>query len=652
MNNSSDKIEGYRKDIDGLRALAVLSVIAFHAGLSMLPGGFVGVDIFFVISGFLITKLIFTELETNIFTLKGFWLRRVKRILPALLVMVVTSLIAGWFILMPNDLKDLGQSAFAQSLLSSNFYFWLKADYFAPPSLQKPLLHTWTLSLEEQFYITLPILLILLKKSFGQVSFVILSIALAVSLVASITSTPDNPTLAFYTLPFRAWEFLLGSLLAHKLINELPRSSSHLWLNTALAAAGLAAIMTALVVFNENTLLPGYASLLPCLGAAALIFAGGRSDNVISRLLSSPVMSIIGQASYSLYLWHWPVFVYARYLSDNILSPAMTVACLITTAILGFISYIFIEKPLRKETWNRSIAAGPMACLAASVTIAAVGLAYSSFNGFPSRLSPQTRAAYENAFKIISYKNECNRLAGLEDLPACASQGVTKAPDIIVWGDSHTWAILPALDNLALQNNTSFLRYQCLPLFDAYRVDRDTSLETSFCHKANQKMLTYIKLHKIKKIIFVAAWSRLTEGRELRMEGSGQVEAFVADNLLKSSNSIESKQVFHRQFEATVQQLTDIGVQVYILKQVPQHRFWVANELAKAMSRSTSFKEISRPLSEHVQRQAFVNTVFDAIVKNNPLVQTLDPEPYFCDQTKCQATSGGQALYFDFHHLT
>lgn len=290
----------YRRDIDGLRAIAVLAVVLFHFGVPGVTGGFVGVDVFFVISGFLITSIIWREREAGRFSFVDFWARRARRILPALLVMMFTSLVAGWFLMAPKDYSELGRSIHNQVVFISNLFFMRQDGYFDTASDMKPMLHTWSLSVEEQFYIAFPLLLALLSswlKQWRSALFVLL----LVSFAASVWAVANEPDKAFFLLPMRAWELLAGSMLAVMPVRA-GRASPLLAQAVSLFSLGL--ILVAVLGYDANTAFPGAAALLPVLGVVGLIWANGQHPTWVGRLLGSRVLVGIGLISYSWYLWH------------------------------------------------------------------------------------------------------------------------------------------------------------------------------------------------------------------------------------------------------------------------------------------------------------------------------------------------------------
>lgn len=344
MNAAGKLLLKYRSDIDGLRAIAVLPVVLFHADLTAFSGGYVGVDIFFVISGFLITGIISREIQNGDFSIITFYERRVRRIFPALFVMFFFTLAAGVFLLLPSDLEKLGASVVAATTFVSNIFFLRTSGYFERTAELNPLLHTWSLAIEEQYYLFFPILLMVLWK-FRWNWKVVTSAGLVLSFVYSIYMTDHYTSKAFYLLPSRAWELLLGSIIA---LGVLPRINNTLLLEI-LAALGIGFIAFAVLVYDPETIFPGLAALLPCLGAGLLIFTGqGDYKTTVARILSGRVLVFFGLISYSLYLWHWPIFVFTNYYSVFPLPLAHSLLNVIISVFIAYLSWQFIENPFRK----------------------------------------------------------------------------------------------------------------------------------------------------------------------------------------------------------------------------------------------------------------------------------------------------------------
>ena len=318
---SVPKNPSWRPDIDGLRALAILPVLLYHYGVPGFAGGFVEVDVFFVISGYLITGILVREMRAGAFSLLRFYERRARRILPALIIVIAVTFFVGLLVLPPGALTELGNEAVWSAFFSANFWFFKKTDYFDGASTLKPLLHLWSLAIEEQFYVVFPLLLALLHRSGlrerGSAAW--LTAIFIASLGFSIAAARWWPTAGFFLLFSRAWELMLGALLV-----VWPRASLPNWIRQVAAAGGLAAIVAAATLYNDKAPFPGAAALLPCLGASALIAAGeGASPPMGSRLLALPQAVWLGGISYALYLWHWPLLALARhyYLGEPLAEP-------------------------------------------------------------------------------------------------------------------------------------------------------------------------------------------------------------------------------------------------------------------------------------------------------------------------------------------
>lgn len=302
----------YRPDIDGLRAIAVLAVVLHHLSAPLLPGGYVGVDVFFVISGYLITSIISREMAEGRFSFASFYERRARRIFPALFAVLAATLVASYALLLPSDMMSTLRAALGTVFFGSNIVFWreMKEGYFAATDLAlNPLLHTWSLSVEEQFYVFFPVLLLLCYRFTRQQVVPVLLFSAMVSLVGAALLVSSKSVAVFFLSPFRAWELLAGSLLA---LHTVPPLRSRM-LRELIAAAGLLAIVVACFVYDGGTTFPGLAALAPVLGTAALIHAGASGPSLAARLLQLPPMVWVGLISYSLYLWHWPLIVLTRY---------------------------------------------------------------------------------------------------------------------------------------------------------------------------------------------------------------------------------------------------------------------------------------------------------------------------------------------------
>jgi peptidoglycan/LPS O-acetylase OafA/YrhL len=343
---STARAPDHRDDIDGLRAVAVLAVIVHHVSARTLPGGFIGVDVFFVISGFLITSIILRDLGAGTFSFATFYERRVRRLLPNLTLLLLFCSCVAWVLLLPADFRNYSSSLFSTSVFTSNMFFWRDSWYFAAPSQTKPLLHTWSLAIEEQYYLLFPAVLWMLHRYAPKRIRAACTVGFLVSLAMSIWAVGNAPAAAFYILPSRAWELLLGSLLV---VGVLPTISSTHSLEL-IAAAGLIAIVAAAFGFDSATPFPGAAALLPCGGAALVIYAGAASHTtIVRRLLGWGPLVLIGLMSYSLYLWHWPLLAFARYYFLSEITPGATTLFVVISLIFAYLAWKFVERPVRSK---------------------------------------------------------------------------------------------------------------------------------------------------------------------------------------------------------------------------------------------------------------------------------------------------------------
>jgi peptidoglycan/LPS O-acetylase OafA/YrhL len=507
---SASTSDSYRPDVDVLRAIAVLSVIFFHWGVSPFSGGFVGVDVFFVISGFLITRLILNEIHSGQFSFYRFYERRARRILPALYLVVAFTCLAGWFFLLPTAALDLARSVISVILFSSNIFFWQEAGYFDAPAAAKPLLHTWSLSVEEQFYLVFPILIFLAvhrsksPKIIKHVALGLLAICFT-SFAYNVWQSSAAPSSAFYLSPGRAWEFLLGSLLATRCI----LATSNRRIQFFVAGLGLAMLFGAVGSFRPSTRFPGFAALVPCLGASLCIWANtnrnaGRMEDAMMRL---PVF--FGKISYSLYLWHWPVWVFAKiWLSEAIVTNSTKFFLFALTTLLSFLSYRLVEQPFR----DRSIV-GRRALVTwvsmASVAILSFGITGTALDGFPSRLPPEIAALERYAAypRSIPYReNVCflqpSQRIDEYDVNQCATLQ-PKARNVLLVGDSLAAHYLPGLMHATLGHAINIMQANsasCAPFVEFSQANLPN------CDAMNAMVLKWLQTNPPDVVVYSANW--------------------------------------------------------------------------------------------------------------------------------------------------
>ncbi|MBY0558346.1 MAG: acyltransferase [Hyphomicrobium sp.] len=442
----------YRRDLDGLRGIAVAAVVAYHLGFPFTSGGFVGVDVFFVLSGFLITSIIASELEAGTFSIAGFYDRRIRRIVPALVFVCAATTILALAFLLPEELKQFASSLVATALSVSNVWCLLHSGYFDQAAETQPLFHTWSLGVEEQFYIIFPLLLMAAFKRWRGRIRTVIWLLFAGSLLLSVVRLADHPQSTFFLLPTRAWELLAGSIVA---LGFIPKPTSRL-LRDAAAALGLLAIAIAVVGYTSKTPFPGLAALLPCIGAAVVIWAG-QGENTPARLLRARPLVALGLISYSLYLWHWPLIVFANLLNVEALTELQKFAVVGTSILLSALTWRFIEQPFRRRgaggitrpaiLWSGSIGLG---------SLVAVALILISLQGIPTRFSQQVLdlAAAESDSSPWRTKCHAGVLAKGNYDDTCIF-GEDVPPKTIVYADSHGVEFSVVLGSLAKSRNES-----------------------------------------------------------------------------------------------------------------------------------------------------------------------------------------------------
>ncbi|WP_370191583.1 acyltransferase family protein [Qipengyuania sp.] len=449
----------YRADVDGLRTVAVIPVLIFHAGLG-LSGGFVGVDVFFVISGFLITGLLLGEMEERRFSLLGFYERRARRIFPALFAMIAVTSLAAVVIMVPADLASYGKSVAATTMFLANAWFYTQQGYFTEAAELKPLLHAWSLGVEEQFYVVFPLLLWLGIRIFRAIgAAVLIAIVGIISLAMAQLALSSNSAAAFYLPQYRAWELFLGSLLAIASARGwLKGLGRHSWLNKSLSVLGLALILYAVIGFGPETPFPGLSALFPCLGTALLIATGEQGTTPIRTLLELPVMTFVGKLSYSLYLWHWPFIAFTYYATAQ-LSVFSGLMCLAASGAAAYLSWRYVEQPVRdRKRVSRSAVMGWSA--AVMVAFVALGLALFRLDGLPDRL-PQEMNALADYRNHIHDRRECHFVTPerARSGDVCVRGAINTTPSFVLVGDSHADAFSPALFAAATDLGISGYQY-------------------------------------------------------------------------------------------------------------------------------------------------------------------------------------------------
>ena len=647
----------YRSEIDGLRAIAVISVVFFHLGLGF-PGGYVGVDIFFVISGFLITSIIKREIEAGTFSMSAFWVRRIKRILPAVSLMTLVSLTLGYYLLNSAAFYNLAESSVYQSLLSANIFFSEDAGYFATSSDYKPLLHTWSLSVEEQFYVILPITLFYLWKWKPALTPLLLACLALLSFSLSCYGLSESPSETFYLLPSRAWELLAGSLLAY--INIHKRWSR---LTSEIASwVGLLMISTCIFTYDKATPFPGYGALLPVIGA--VLFIGGNQNSLTTagKLLSIRPLVWIGLISYSLYLWHWPLLVFAKYIVSDL-------TCYWKWLILGLscftaiLSWRFIEQPFRSPKLLHDKKAVFKFGVATTICVLAISFSIWKVEIKPH---PSRNPSYQYLSEDIEWSGQPYKLSRKPPyIPVVIGfkKNPQNSPDFIIWGDSHGMASIETFNHLA--KNEKLLGHSYLfsgesPTIDTWRFRDSTDIK-----KVEKKLLRKTAImNKIinsgtKNLILVSRWSVSCSDSSSSSIVLSNASHKTRSSMLVDSVSIQpdndySSRILGESLNEMCEKLNTKGIKVWILRQAPESDLQTSAfsfYLSKRFPSLNSFPKTQVTIETHKKRQHFADLALDSITAENCII--LDSSPQNFSQSGFLKThSTTRSYYRDSSHLT
>ena len=655
----------YRPDIDGLRAVAILSVVGFHVGLKGFPGGFVGVDVFFVISGFLITSLLIEELrQRGTIDLIAFFARRARRLLPAFFLVVAATLLLAYFFLVPADdeQKRFAKSVVAAVLYAANWHFaWVGSGYFDAPSSLYPMLHTWSLAVEEQFYLIWPLMLLgaawVAARSRLSLMWLI-AVMLVLVLVASTAyswhaSSVDDQTarFAFFALPSRAWELAVGAslALALALLGNLKSP-----FGAVLTAAGLAAIMAATITFHEGSGFPSETALLPTLGAAAIIAGGWLSpQGKVTELLASRPLVAIGLVSYSWYLWHWPLLAIARAHALGTEDQWRDGAIAIASLGLAALTYTFIEDPIRRRQvaadWSNigTIGAAALCSFALIVTAQALGRHSDRAARRPSFTMLQQAQDDTGWSGKRCYRNSNAPYGGLIAQSECMESFESNRKVLVVWGDSHADHLIGMFEAADVNHHFALLsRPQglCPPL--ANMVPGKNRRPFELCARFNRDVLGEIiqlqEQSRLAAVVLSAHWALYLDRPKL----AGGEGVAIWRNGRWSRNEAAAEAIAEG-LSGTIHALTDRGIKVLVVAPMPEQRFRVPSCLAR---RSIKFCSVTRSVAEEHRTLAF-----EAIKRaTNGLagVYVWDPLPALCDRNICLAERDGLVMYRDGDHLT
>lgn len=631
----NQKIADYRPEVDGLRTIAVMSVILYHAGLGLTPGGYIGVDIFFVISGYLITLIIHREVRQGQFSFLAFYERRIRRIFPALFVVMAASMPLAWWLLTPGQLKEFFQSIVATTLFASNIFFHLKSGYFSADAETIPMLHMWSLAVEEQFYIGFPILLILIHK----IKRIPLNLALGVGVIGSLTyclyKQPIEPMGAFFLLPSRAWELGLGALVAINRTRLLDVIGDRAQVRWAIELLGMAMIVVPLFTYTAATPFPGMATIPPVLGTAIIILVS-TSRGPVGRLLASRPFVGIGLISYSAYLWHQPLFAFARAYSMTHPSMNLSLALVALTLMLAWTSWKFVEQPFRaRAVFSRRqiYALG----IGLSAVMIAIGLTGHVKQGFPDRYDAKTLALAATATRSPD-RTRCHTDGLNYRKPADACRYIGQKVTWALLGDSHSIETGYALAEHLKARDEGLVHLS----FSGCQPALTFSTPNPGCNAWFKESLAWIEAQKNIRNVFMA------HRHSFYLFGD-QTKTYPATpdlppNFLTQGTPQAARDAYWKDYVTAIKRLSAAGKRVYVMLPLPELPVNVDRYIYR-------HGEASVPADDYDKRNAWV-LAHMAEVAAIPKVTILDPRKAVCDAKTCHAVIDGQAMYFDDNHFS
>jgi peptidoglycan/LPS O-acetylase OafA/YrhL len=632
----------HRLDIDGLRATAVVPVVLFHARVPGFGGGFVGVDIFFVISGYLITSIIAKEISSGDFSILSFYGRRIRRIFPAFFVMTAFSAVAGVLLLLPSELSNLGSSIVAATFFVSNMLFWQKSGYFGLRSELEPLLHTWSLGIEEQFYLGFPLFLWLWLK-FGRARTIWLGVALvaAVSFGVGAYSIDRWQEATFYLILTRAWELLLGAFLAVWPNAAIKRSG----LRDSLSIVGLLLIAWPVFTFSTATTFPGLNALFPCVGAALIIVTGMRDHSLAGRMLSNSAFVFTGWISYSFYLWHWPLIVFWKYYFIRPLNGADSIVIIILTFIIATLSWRFVETPFRKAGSNsRRVLQRGGAAMAIS---AAIGAVFYFGNGLAWRVPAEAQLLASGSTDVGAFMHCIYGLTAeqIKEQRLCKIGAPDAPPSFLLWGDSRAAAIADGIDLQARRHGRSGYyvgMYSCPPLIGIVGWYKENANQHEQCRIINSTVPALIERTHIRTVILHASWS------ELATEYGTQRVA--DDATLPTEKYRNQTYLVDRSFRNTLDFLRKLGADVFIITNTPSATYNVPSTLARSAFTGRNV-DIRVSVRDFIHQNEFSSELFEQVGRKYH-ARLIHPEEALCGPDKCAVEMEGRPLFVDRAHLT
>tara|TARA_B110000093_G_scaffold182562_1_gene229573 strand:+ start:158 stop:2065 length:1908 start_codon:yes stop_codon:yes gene_type:complete len=612
----------YRAEIDGLRALAVVPVILFHAGFELFSGGFVGVDVFFVISGYLITTILIEDIENQRFSIVNFYERRARRILPALFFVMLVCIPFAWMWMLPNQMKDFSQSLVAVSLFASNILFWRESGYFDAAAEEKPLLHTWSLAVEEQYYVLFPIFLIFAWRFGKNRAFWMIVVMSVISLMLSEWGWRNKATANFYLAPTRAWELFSGSIAAFVVQKYGVQK------NNLLSLIGLAAIIFSIFCYDETTPFPSVYALVPVLGVVLLVLYADK-ETLAAKLLSTKGFVGVGLISYSAYLWHQPLFAFVRVRYGGLQSESINFALFIGSLFLAYLSWKYVETPFRQKAKIGRVFILSFSTIGMVLFIGA-GLMGHLNDGFSNRFENDAnfQALQEKLIGNYGLSASCeqNFIEGGE----CAT---SENPDILVWGDSYAMHLVPGIvssnERVKLQQATVS---QCAPIL-GYAIA--TAIHgAQDCIAFNEDVYKYLSESDVKYVVLASPFARFHDNRSM-VDATGRLY----------SNGAE---ITFSGLVRLVKKIREMGKIPVIFTPPPADGSDLGNCLMRQELRGQSLSNCDFQ-REHITVSKRLSS---SKLEQISAAQVINLTDFICSSDICRTSLEGYYLYRDTGHLS
>ncbi len=662
-------LKNYKPEIDGLRALAVLPVIFFHAGFDIFKGGFVGVDIFFVISGFLITKIIIQDLKQKKFSLKEFYIRRARRILPALFFITFLSCLVSIFLFSNDQLILFSRQVFSVIIFISNFFFWKNTGYFNPNSDLQPLLHTWSLGVEEQFYIFFPIFLIVIwKLKYKKIFFTLIILSLLSIILSQVGGNFKIQNLSlkypFFFLPFewfwqagsanfylpfgRIWELLSGSMVAFYLSKNkvLEKKTNNLF-----SYLGFTLILISIFTFSDNIQYPSIFTIIPVFGTVLILLYGTNSTHLTKFLSYKPIV-FTGLVSYSFYLWHQPIFAFNKIYFGVNLNILHSLSLILFSFLLSILSWRFIETPFRnkKNLSNKFVVTFLLITafvILTFVVLVNLKLIKTKQIKFPNYIEKSFNMAENKGCLDIDYAH----LATTNNW-FCELGDKEKKVSFVLAGDSHALAVSPAFHEISSEKNIKGILVGfsgCPSLINVHIVRINQNIKN--CKLLNDKLFDYIKNNNIKKLYLASRWTLYTNGNY-----DGTSFAMVSNNETMFSNMSISRETIAQKLEETFIKYNEIGVEINFINQIPLQlyypRFVYLNSYKNNLINLKKIHEYGVDFNKHKKLQKFIKENLEILKNKNIDFKVIDFDNFFCKNSKCRLGDVNGSFYHDLHHLS